>query len=260
MKWFVFSWENTLGHECVVLGVQDLNDHNKLHKDYGFITMELWFNETTNKVFPHAKYTSVKEAINENYYHHESLLPKYNFQDAKDKCKWKLHFKTTSIELIHFRNLALNLIKKHGKYDKVLNNCTDFVYAFFSRIYYNMRGIQQDKQDQRYENKLKNDQTYQKYKNNTNIMGSVVRKYKESSLKSQAEEEVEVWPSGYEDYKPTADALADAQLFVPILGTISSIATQTAWLNNQKEKWSSIYLGQPLIGTLSDVSDDDNFE
>ena len=123
-----------------------------------------------------------------------------------------------------------------------------------------MRGIQQDKQDQHYQNKLKNDQTYQKYKNNTNIMGSVVRKYKESSLKSQAEEEVEVWPSGYEDYKPTADALADAQLFVPILGTISSIATQTAWLNNQKEKWSSIYLGQPLIGTLSDVSDDDNFE
>ena len=35
------AWGNTLGHECVVLGVQDPNDHNKLHPEYWFITTQL---------------------------------------------------------------------------------------------------------------------------------------------------------------------------------------------------------------------------
>ena len=56
--------------------------------------MELWFNETTKKVFPHAEYFSVTNAINKNYYQHESILPKYNNAHVENRCKWKYYFKT----------------------------------------------------------------------------------------------------------------------------------------------------------------------
>ena len=164
---------------------------------------------------------------------------------------------TPAIKLVDFRNLTLNLIKKHGEYNKVLNNCTDFVYSFLAKIYYHMVRIQEHQQNHCYQNKLRNDQVYQKHKNSTTIMGSVVRKYKESSMKLQAEEEVEVWPDGYDDYKSTGQSFAMAQAKIPYIGFIPAIATDIAWNRKQKEKWGTVYLGQSLIGTLSDDSDEE---
>ena len=72
-----------------------------------------------------------------------------------------------------FIELSLILIEKHGKYNLIFNNCTNFVEAFlFKTMDYENWMVYQAKQNKLNQNLIK-DKSYQKYKEMCSIYGSI---------------------------------------------------------------------------------------